>query len=372
MKKSTKTLLYSLTVVPAMFMVVSCQQNLEKNIVGFELFGNEYTQYVQKGTDIKALSITPIYEGGTKGEALSLAANMVSGYDKDKVGSQKISITYEGQTQTADIFVANRKVEVADVNALYNAINNQAEGDFILLANGDYNIDYTRYNSERNVGISNTNFTYADFYMLIDKNHVKLSGSGNTKLYSSLDQRNGSWNFQNFITVAGEDVTLDNLKIVSKTEVNKVIEMTKNGKDFRLTNTTISAPVDTAIYGDNTEKFAGSVYFNVENAGNIVFKNVTLDKGRISFTGAKQGNISFENTLIDYTDCDEWLYEEGTYASFGPVGAFFGEDKSLTATSANELTVKFDATKYSNPENITTLKNQLPQGTNVVVINETV
>ncbi len=366
MKKLLRTLFAFVLIVPMVFTMAACGEETpttpeQGTITGAEINGTYYTsEYVLKGTELNTVKL--VYDNGTKSEAITINEDTVKGYDKTQIGTQTITITYNEKEYKFDIFVAARKVDVSSIDALYTAINNQAEGDFIKIADGNFYIDYENYSDNKNIeindGSNTTTYSYSDFYFLINKDHVKVAGSGNTLLSSREYQINGNWNYQDFITICASDVTIDNLNLISKCQVNKVIEVFYGAKDFRLTNTVISAPEDESIYGEEyAEKFAGSVYFYSSDIGSVLISNVTLNKGRITFTGAQTGTVTFENTKINYTNLDDWVY--GYDAAFRPFS--FRKDKDIQFVNSAELTIDLDENEWS-AENYQTVLDNIPDG----------
>lgn len=327
-----------------MLALASCGSKPEeaKDIVGLEINGNVYVDYISKGTELNKIKF--VYSNGKTSDEIAINENSVKGYNKDKVGTQILEVKNGEEQFKLDLFVAERVVSVGEINEFYDAIGDQKEGDFIKISNGIYDIDYAMYDVDKTFTIEGVDYTYNDFYMLLNSPHVKVSGSGSTVLKSTVYQENGAWSFQNFVTVDAEDVTLDNLYLISKTEVNKCIEAFTSSKDFRLTNAVLSAPEDPEVYGGNAEKFAGSVYFNATDIGNVVIDNVKLLKGRFSFSGAQKGSISFNNTKINYTKLNDYLY--GYDGAFTPFGAF--KDKELQIVNPGQLEITLDKTEWED------------------------
>lgn len=213
---------------------------------------------------------------------------------------------------------------------LIQAINNQQENEYWVLNEGSYDIDPTQ-----------TTINYGEqtgWYVPIIKDGITIRGKGNVTLMSSHDSPNGSWASQNFFTVVGDNVTIRDIKVVCKKDVNKVVEVL--GKNVTIKNVTFNAPSD--------YKFAGSIYFNNStkegnegDLGTATFENVTLNKGRITASGSNTGNVVFKNVNIDWTDIEAKLIN-----GFYPMLNFNG--KNFTYEGLNTVSVKMSATEMGD------------------------
>lgn len=157
---------------------------------------------------------------------------------------------------------------------------------------------------------------------------------------------NGSLASQNLITIFADNVTLENLTLVCKTEINKVIEVL--GSHVTLRNITCLPP--------EKETFAGSVYFSKPDVGVVTLENLTLDKGRITFTGAQKGTVKMKDVKIDYQDVNTKMQPIQAYS---PIGAIAGKlDLNVTAENVRIL-LNAGTGKYSLDANTIA---QLPAG----------
>ena len=83
---------------------------------------NKAQYYKGQDLDLSKFIAYTVYDNGEKGENFTLTADMISGYDKNIVGKQTITITYEGCTAELEITVLDVQDGGFDDN------NNQESG----------------------------------------------------------------------------------------------------------------------------------------------------------------------------------------------------------------------------------------------------
>ena|GEM_PF-7068858 len=246
------------------------------------------------------------------------------------------------------VFAAGETVTIATAMDLAAAIKNQDDNQTWILTGDMYDLDATclaEYEDYSNGG--NTHW-----YFPIYKDGITIKGENNPIITSSVTSVNSSINLQNFITVFGDGLTIENVQLKSKTEANKVIEI--RGKDFTLRN------VDVLDAGEGNGE-GGSIYFNSPNVGNSLLENVNL-KGRLieSYKGggapANIGTITLDNVVVDasesvYMGDDYWLINTtpaqyypaiSTYNGMNPVGpgeAAGGQTNQGALTANNPFVV---------------------------------
>lgn len=252
--------------------------------------------------------------------------------------------------------VPDSAITIENSTQLTNAINNQQDNQFWLIKEGIYNLDPTKttkieYNNQSN------------YYFPIVKNNITIVGIGNVKITSNIETANGSHNTQNFLTITGNNVSLYNLNIISKKEVNKVAEVF--GKNLTLVDINFNTPTD--------YNFSGTLMFSKggcedTDIGTIKLKNVFINKGRISFQeSATEGTINFDNVTIDFVGVDEEVRE------LAPVWKllkdYSGASKQIEVTGANNLTIKIKASEFENLDDITA---EFPGGCKTIYVEENV
>ena len=152
---------------------------------------------------------------------------------------------------------------------------------------------------------------------------------------------------QNFVTIAGNNTTLEDLTLQCKKEPNKVVEII--GKDTTLRNIKIE-PMSNL-------KFAGSIYLSTK-AGNTTLENVNLKYGRITTTGASDSTLTLKNVTIDFANAV--LGEQNIETSLWG----FDNSRSNISVTATDSKIIVSATLKADPkyQNFT---NQLPKGLTV-------
>lgn len=237
------------------------------------------------------------------------------------------------------------KIGTTDYASLGTAVHFAQEGETIQLTTGHFNLVPGTEQIAAGSG-------EAGWYLPITRKGltiegVKGEGENATFVQSDVETQNGVWSSQNMITVFAEGVTLKNMIIDCKKEVNKAIEVV--AKDFKMSN------VQVGIFGEDASGFGGSVYFNTSDVGNVTIENSQLVKSRITFTGAQSGNVTLNKVGISYDN----VVVEGTdmagLQQYGPFGATTGKTGlKITATDLNvfmsavENTYKLDANTIAN------------------------
>lgn len=259
---------------------------------------------------------------------------------------------------------------VSTVTEFYEALNNQEDGLKIVLNAGTYDLDPAQLTSSVVVD----GYEYTNWYLLITEDNVTIKGKGDVTLTSSHETANGNWNTQNFITVVGDNFTLQNVKVVSKKETNKAIEVL--GKNLTLKDVTFNAPAD--------YKFAGSVYFNNVmkkvagtetyestggdmNVGTVTFENVTLNKGRITASGATTGKFVFKTVNIDWTDIEADVLD--LYPLYNLTTAT-NTEADFDFEGLSTVKIKIDAQEFGSFDNVAAAQAEMPEGVVVEILHQ--
>ena len=134
---------------------------------------------------------------------------------------------------------------------------------------------------------------------------TKKDGIGEVVITSSArpDAQNGGvWDKQNFITVAGSNVTIENVSIKGNPNdwydglCNKAIEFTPSASNFTLKDLEIKSLVNEA-----GKKSSGSIYVSCTNVGTSSIENVKMGS-YISSADSVAGTLTITNLEQDYTD----------------------------------------------------------------------
>ena len=240
---------------------------------------------------------------------------------------------------------------------LQEAVKNAKEGQTVYFSSGVYDLSRAEDVVEGQTG----------WYLPITQNGVTLVGIGNAVLTSTEVSINGSLNTQNFITIFGDDVTLDGFVVKCKMNANKAIQV--NGANSVLKNLSLECN-DILSYEDYLEQFgieagsatdywegyhelfAGSILY-VGDIGNAVMENVYVEKAWISTTPGEglysSGTISAKNVVIDFVG--SWYSGEPGYSAVSP-------NAKDVFTEVDGFTVKIDDS-YTD---IHALVDSIPEG----------
>ena len=199
-------------------------------------------------------------------------------------------------------------VNISDSQGLIDAINNQQDGQTWVLAEGTYDIADGCLEHEANIG-----GVVSGFVFQIHANNLTIKGSGDVTITSTYEANSGIWSAQNFITVSGSGVTIQDVKLQGNRNAyydgcNKVLELAGAGKDLTLKNVDCLALTDA-----DGKKNSGSIYINVADAGNTVLEDVTLASW-INARAVTAGTVTAKNVTQDFTNN---TYAGYTYGDYG-------------------------------------------------------
>ncbi len=220
-------------------------------------------------------------------------------------------------------------IEISNTEQLSDAIAAQQAGQTWKLKAGTYTLtqsDLDKYASWAYNG-------QGGWYFPIHEDNITIIGEDGTVITSDVVTVNGIWQHQDFISVWGDNVTIDNVDILSKSEQNKAIEIMS--KNFVLKNSTIKQ----LAYPDSQDGrvFSGSVFFNPldseKNIGNSSIENVYL-YAYVSASYAQTGTLNVNNLTMDFTNSMWSEWGEG----YGPAitGNVYGTVKDVTYIVDND------------------------------------
>lgn len=200
---------------------------------------------------------------------------------------------------------------ITNATDLADAIANQKANETWKLAEGTYNLEeelILTYADWKNPGSS----SQGNWYFPIHEEGITIIGEGDVTVTSDVETKNGAWATQDFISVWADNVTIDNVDILSKKEQNKAIEVM--AKNFTLKNSEIKKV---------NEDGSGSIYFNAINEekdiGNATIENVKLYSW-ISAGNSNAGTLNTRNITIDFTDNNyAGFYQEPYGYGWSPV-----------------------------------------------------
>lgn len=289
-----------------------------------------------------------------------------------KEGEVTITATNNGVSASCVITVVSEGAKfVKNIEELYTAINGQADNDFIVINEGEYNVDPSK------ITIQYSN--QSGWYFPIVKNNVTIIGNGNVELYSTFVTKNSAFATQNFITVIGDNVTISGLTLLGKLEANKTIEVI--GKDFTLSDCIFNVNdkvshdeyckalgIEKDSADDMYMAFSGSLYFSAnsnpqKDLGNVTIENVTLYKSYISTSNilnGQQANITIKNSVLDVCG-NKMMNYDGFNAMSVNASKVFTNVENFTIIADNGFASKLNEKVIKNaPEGTTVL---LKEGT---------
>ncbi len=227
-------------------------------------------------------------------------------------------------------------VSIATVEQLEAAIENQADDQVWELAAGTYELSKTFTISEP------VNGETGPFIFPITADNLKIVGKGDVVITSSVTPdaaTGGVWHNQNFLTIIGSGVTIENVDLKANKNlyyaetdpiggVNKAVEVL--GKDFSLKDVEL-LPVE----GQSEDAVnSGSIYFSTADAGNAVLENVTVRSWVTARTDTvKNGTITLKNTTIDISN----FIDSTTYATSASNDIFVSDGLSVLVDSRINL-----------------------------------
>lgn len=187
---------------------------------------------------------------------------------------------------------------INNINDLNAAINNQQDGQTWIINSGNYGL--TRNNTL-------TAGAQTDWYLPLTANNITIIGVNNPVIYGNEDSANGNWSAQNLVTAFGKNITLKGLRLMTKLEGNKTIEVV--GENFKIQDCTIepnTLAVSSSFNTDENKQWGGSLYFS--NTGYNVVNNVTIKNGGISFRHSLAGaQINYQNVNIINDSNIDWI-----------------------------------------------------------------
>lgn len=227
---------------------------------------------------------------------------------------------------------ANTTVRYIDsTEELAEAIATQTEGETWYISAGEYCL--TKNDLSKYADIKPGTSGQGNWYFPIIEDGISIIGQGDVTITTDYETQNGVWASQDFISVWGDNVTIDNVDILSKKEQNKAIEVM--GKDFTLKNSTIKK-VD--------ENGSGSIIFNSQDSagdiGSAVLENVTLYSW-VSTNYSETGTLTADNVTIDFRDNSYAGYYDEAYG-YGWCPGIFNSSSNVKVNNT-DMTILVDS-----------------------------
>lgn len=258
-----------------------------------------------------------------------------------------------------------KTVEIDSNKDLVDAILHQADDQtWVFTKAGTYNVFNAANYQDDKTGLSSTNQMYggyvpaeelleghsdAEYIFPIYVDNLTITKDASvtddvtlTSTATPSETIGGMGNYQNFITVFGNNVTIEGVNLKSNTNeyygtCNKVVELI-NAQSLTLKDVNVIS-----LRNSEGKKFGGSIYFNTENAGESKIENVTMDAW-ISAGTVKSGKIAIDGLTQDFSNSEYAGYQyEGSYG-WNP--CVKGSDDVIT--TQNYTIIVDDKTDLSN------------------------
>ncbi|MCI7474051.1 MAG: S-layer homology domain-containing protein [Clostridiales bacterium] len=224
-----------------------------------------------------------------------------------------------------------QEVSIDTAAELAQAIAGQQDGQVWKLAEGAYNLteaDLALYANKDCGG-------QTGWYFPLTANNLTIIGEGDVTITSDVKSPNANWATQDFVSVWGNDITIDNVDILSKDTQNKAIEVM--GQDFTLKNSEMKRV---------NEWGSGSIIFNSQaeggDIGTATLENVKLYSW-ISTNYSKTGTLNTSNVTVDFTDNSYAGYTDPSHPEwgYGWCPGIFNHKSNVTVNNDN-LTLLVD------------------------------
>ena len=209
-------------------------------------------------------------------------------------------------------------VEIDSIEDLNSAIENQDNNQYWIINEGTYSLLQGTKSVNGQTG----------WFFPITANDLTIVGKGDVTIKAGIDVANGNWHTQNFVTIWGDNVQISNVTLIAQDDPstglpNKVIEIL--GDNTELTDVTVNPDTEDAT------DFGGTIYIN-KTGVTTTLTNVTLNKGRISLSGADNTNtLILANVTADLAGS----LEEINWAFWNPNNAVVkASDFTVTASTA--------------------------------------
>lgn len=280
--------------------------------------------------------------------------NIENGFIRNEgtIVNESPDIDLEGKVLGGE-FIQSRPNDTIEINTaeeLIKAIQNQKDGQTWVIANGTYDIGCAGANVEIN---GHTGFVFP-----ITADGITIKGANGadsnveiTSSYTPGADIGGVWNWQNFMTVAGENLTIQDVNLKGNPNgymaglCNKVIEQVGDG-----TLTLNHVECLPLTYSEDGTQFSGSIYIG---NGSASLTDVKL----YSWISARNADSAELNGVeIDFTN--------NTYA--GADGYGIGASGDNVTVGENGFTIKVD----SNTDLIGQVIDSLRPGTTIELTDD--
>ena len=235
----------------------------------------------------------------TKGSGtttIPITSNMVTGYDKTKLGDQELTVTYGGKTQK---YTVNVKDYVTGISITPNAITGTYNDEIEKLINDNdisYTVTYAKAGAKSPVALTESMVTGYNKTSLTDQNLTVTYTNQDTNSYT-----NGKTFTTNLSVKLENEISKVTITKPTKTEYNHGDQIDLTGGKITLTytdGTTKEEPITSATI---TEKDGGAPNMSPTSeeygSGNTVSKTLTF---KYTTQNGVTGTVDYPITIKDY------------------------------------------------------------------------
>ena len=235
----------------------------------------------------------------TKGSGtttIPITSNMVTGYDKTKLGDQELTVTYGGKTQK---YTVNVKDYVTGISITPNAITGTYNDEIEKIINDNdisYTVTYAKAGAKSPVALTESMVTGYNKTSLTDQNLTVTYTDQDTNSYT-----NGKTFTTNLSVKLENEISKVTITKPTKTEYNHGDQIDLTGGKITLTytdGTTKEEPITSATI---TEKDGGAPNMSPTSeeygSGNTVSKTLTF---KYTTQNGVTGTVDYPITIKDY------------------------------------------------------------------------
>ena len=235
----------------------------------------------------------------TKGSGtttIPITSNMVTGYDKTKLGDQELTVTYGGKAQK---YTVNVKDYVTGISITPNAITGTYNDEIEKLINDNdisYTVTYAKAGAKSPVALTESMVTGYNKTSLTDQNLTVTYTDQDTNSYT-----NGKTFTTNLSVKLENEISKVTITKPTKTEYNHGDQIDLTGGKITLTytdGTTKEEPITSATI---TEKDGGALNMSPTSeeygSGNTVSKTLTF---KYTTQNGVTGTVDYPITIKDY------------------------------------------------------------------------
>ena len=211
-----------------------------------------------------------------------------------------------------DKYAKDAEIKIATAEELVEAVKNQKNGQTWILSEGEYDVDDDLLEVEANINGVKNGFVFPIF---VDDITIKAAKGDDVLITSSYDpgkESGGIWSNQNLITISGKNVEIQGVDLKGNYNsyyegCNKVIELIAGGKNL------VIEDVELLPLEDSEGKVSsGSIYFNVDDAGDSILKDVTMHSW-VNAKAVNDGTVTVDNLVQDFRNNVYAGYSDDNY-----------------------------------------------------------